>query len=232
MSEASVPGAPSLETVGGDPELGVQRWWSEREQRLLRRRPRVDGLTIERIILTALALVDVEGLEALTVRRRADELSTGSASLYRHVSSRDELLVLVVDHVLGEIVLPDVGLSGRAKVEWLSKELRRVLIAHPRLLPALTASPLLGPSAVRGAQNGLGNMLEAGFAPAVAVPAYLAMIDFVLGTVYFDTSRAGQNSSTLLINGDGFDRPSAAEVFEFGLRTFLDGLTHRFPPPQ
>lgn len=217
------------ELAATEPELGTSRWWAEREHRLLRRRPRSDGLTIERIVATALALIDSEGLDTLTVRRLAEELSTGSASLYRHVSSRDELLVLVVDHVLGEIELPSVGLTGRAKVEWLSTELRRVLIAHPMLLPALAASPLVGPNALRGARNGLGNLIEAGYAPETAVPAYLAMIDYVLGTVYFDTSRAGQDSTMLPLHGEGFVRPSAAQVFQFGLRTFLDGLAVRFP---
>jgi AcrR family transcriptional regulator len=212
-----------------DPELGSQQWWDERRQRLLRRRPRAEGLTIERIVEAALHVVDTEGLDELTVRRLADTLSTGSASLYRHVASRDELLVLVVDHVLGEIVLPSAALDPRAKVEWLSAELRRVLIAHPNLLPALTAAPLIGPNAVRGAQNGLCNMLEAGYPAAAAVPAYLAMIDFVLGTVYFDTSRAGQFTVEAVSHGDSHIRPTADDVFTFGLTTLLDGLASRFP---
>jgi AcrR family transcriptional regulator len=225
---------------------GSASWWRERQARETRRRPRVDGLTIERIIEAAIAVVDAEGLDVLTVRRLADDLATGSASLYRHVASRDELLVLMVDHVLGEVRLPHVDLGGRRKVEWLSGELRRVLVNHANLLPALTASPLLGPNAMRGAENGLANLLEAGFEPDAAVPAYLALIDYVLGTVYFDTSRAGRGStrdrgSTDLIAAlpdDGFPLlraheasfalPSVDEVFTFGLTTFLDGLESRF----
>jgi AcrR family transcriptional regulator len=226
---------------------GSAAWWQERQARQARRRPRADGLTIERIIEVALCVVDRDGLDALTVRRLADDLGTGSASLYRHFASRDELLVLMVDHVLGEIQLPEPELTGRQKVEWLSGELRRVLVAHSNVLPALTASPLLGPNAMRGAENGLANLLDAGFEPATAVPAYLALIDYVLGTVYFDTSSAGRSSGgdnpsnlfralpddgfpTLRANQAAFDRPSFDEVFAFGLTTFLDGLEHRFPP--
>lgn len=231
---------------------GSARWWLGRQERDSRRRPRADGLTIGRIIDAAVVLVDAEGLEALTVRRLADDLATGSASLYRHVASRDELLVLMVDHVLGEICLPADELIGRRKVEWLSGELRRVLMDHARLLPALTAAPLLGPNAMRGAENGLTNLLEAGFEPRAAVPAYLALVDYVLGTVYFDTSGAGQSSRsgpdpvrnrsdliaalpadgypTLRANEAEFALPSVDEVFTFGLATFLDGLEYRFPP--
>jgi len=227
---------------------GSARWWMDRERRLARRRPRADGLSIERIITTAVALVDREGLEALTVRRLADDLETGSASLYRHFASRDELLVLMVDHVLGEIVFPPPDSPGRNKVEVLSGELRRVLMDHAKLLPALTASPLLGPNAMRGAENGLANLLDAGFVPEAAVPAYLALIDYVLGTVYFDTSSAGRAPSgernsadliaalpaeafpTLRAHEAAFALPTVDEVFGFGLTTFLDGLEHRFPP--
>ena len=211
--------------VESPPPPGSAPWWRARFEREERRRPRVDGLSNDRIVNAAIELVDAEGLDALTVRRLASALGTGSASLYRHVASRDELLALMVDHVLGEIVFPDASQSGRARVIGLASELRRVLMAHPRLLPALTASPLLGPNAMRGAERGLLDMFEAGFDPSAAVAAYLALIDYVLGTVYFDTSSAGQDFRTIA----DFDVPSPDEVFEFGMETFLDGLAARYP---
>lgn len=221
---------------------GSAGWWLERRRRDDRRRPRADGLTTDRIIRAAIDLVDEEGLDALTVRRLAADLDTGSASLYRHVASRDELLVLMVDHVLGEIRFPAPGLPARARVEGLAAELRRVLMDHANLLPALTASPLLGPNAMRGAERGLQDMLAVGFEPVAAVPGYLALIDYVLGTVYFDTSSAGQGTRaasqrreliealpsdafpTLRANEAEFAAPSVDEVFTFGLVTFLDGM--------
>ena len=148
----------------------------------------------------ALALVDAEGLEALTVRRLADDLGTGSASLYRHVAGREDLLVLLVDRVLGEVQLPEAGAGGRDQVEHLAGELRRVLMAHAHLVPALTAAPLLGPNARRGSEHALAGFLAAGWSASTAVPAYLALIDFVLGAVFFDTSSAGREM-TLLDDG-------------------------------
>lgn len=226
---------------------GSAAWWLDRQARAARRRPRADGLSTDRIIAAALRLVDHEGLEALTVRRLADDLGTGSASLYRHVASRDELLVLLVDHVLGEVRYPAAELGGRAKVEALSGELRRVLMDHANLVPALTASPLLGPNAMQGTERGLAGLIGAGFEPSVAVPAYLSLIDFVLGTVFFDTSSAGRAAGvshhsddliaelppdefpTLRANQGEFALPTVDDVFTFGLATFLDGLEHRFP---
>jgi AcrR family transcriptional regulator len=239
---------------GSEPELaavaGSARWWQERERRLFRRRPRADGLTIERIIHVALAVVDRYGLEALTVRRIASEFETGSASLYRHLSSREELLVLLVDHVIGDVRPPPRRLPGRAKVEWLAGELRRVLMDHPDLVPALRASPLLGPNAMRGAESGLASLVEAGYEPEVAVRAYHALVDYVLGTVFFDTrapsrrrgrgagsgeridALPGEAFPTLRAHRAAFAVPSEQEVFAFGLRAFLDGLEHRFLRPS
>ena len=208
-------------------EVGSAQWWADWAERTSSRRPRADGLTSDRLIACALLLIDTEGLEALTVRRLAADLSTGSASLYRHVNSREELLVLLVDHVLGAIQLPDARLDGRTRVELLAAELRRVLLAHPNLLPALAASPLLGPNATRGAEFGLTSMLDAGHGPGPATAGYLAMIDYILGTVYFDTSRAGRTLPDQL--GD-VAVPNPDEVFAFGVTAFLDGLQARFPP--
>jgi AcrR family transcriptional regulator len=230
--------------------IGSADWWRDQRARQLRRRPRADGLSIGRITEAALKVVDQDGLEALTVRRLADDLGTGSASLYRHIASREELLVLLVDHVLGEIRLHTAEEPGRPMVVFLAGELRRVLMAHSNLLPALAASPLLGPNALRGAETGLVHLLAAGYEPAVAVPAYLALIDYVLGTVYFDTSRAGRGPGPEALRGpselfealpaDGYPTlrcneaeligSTVDEVFRFGLTTFLEGLERRFPP--
>ena len=207
---------------------GSAAWWTDRQQKATRRRPRSDGLTIDRIVGAAILLVDAEGLPALTVRRLADDLDTGSASLYRHVASREELVVLMVDHVLGEVLLPGDALAPLTRVELLAGELRRVLLSHERLLPALTASPLVGPNAVRGIEVGLNSALDAGFAPEVATPAVLALIDFVLGTVYFDTSSAGRSFAGASEPGAPLTpAPLADEVFAFGLQTFLCGLELR-----
>jgi AcrR family transcriptional regulator len=207
------------DVVAGDAEVaavGSAGWWRQWHERQARRRPRADGHSVERIVAVALGIVDAEGLDALTVRRIADQLGTGSATLYRHLTSREELLELLVDHVLGDVRRPAARLAWRAKVEHLSAELRRVLMEHANLVPALATSPLLGPNAMRGADLGLASLLEGGYPPDVAVLAYRALLDYVLGTVFFDTSRFGREAS------------SSDEVFRFGLQALLDGIERRF----
>src|SRR6478672_5969627 len=54
---------------------------------------------LDRIVAAAVVLADREGLEALSMRRLAAELDTGTTTLYRYVTGRDELLELMVDAV-------------------------------------------------------------------------------------------------------------------------------------
>jgi AcrR family transcriptional regulator len=221
------------------PLPGSQAWWAAHEERLARRRPRQDGLTVERILVEALDLVDREGLDALTVRALAARFDTSSATLYRHVDSRDELLVLLVDHVLGEIKLPDPFLPGRRKVEALSCEFRRVLARHQNVVPAMRVAPLLGPNARAAAEVGLANLIDAGYPGEIAVPGYLALIDYVLGSVFFDSAgirdrriaRLGAegeiddpSSPVLTEHQKAIETSQSDEVFAFGLAVFLDGL--------
>jgi AcrR family transcriptional regulator len=209
--------------LAGPDVPGAAAWWDRHRERSERRRPRADGLSLERIVRAAIARVDAEGLGALTVRQLADDLDTGSASLYRHVASRDELVVLMVDEVIGEVELPSPDLAGEERVRVLAHELRRVLLDHAPLLPALTAAPLRGPNASRGVEVGLESVLAIGYPVEVAVPAVLALIDYVLGTVFFDTGSAGRDlaSSVIVL-------PDRDEVFAFGLEAFLSGLERRF----
>src|SRR5262245_51761159 len=82
---------------------GSAPWWLERARARPERRPRKQGITPERIVAAAVEVVQAEGHEALTMRRLAERLGTGPASLYRHVAGRDELVALVVDHVIGSL---------------------------------------------------------------------------------------------------------------------------------
>lgn len=198
-------------------DAGSAEWWSAHGERLARRRPRAGGLTIERIVEAAVAILDEVGLDGLTVRELAGRLGTSSATLYRHVASVEELRVLVIDAVLGEVRIPSRRRPPRERITALALELRRVLAAHPGVTPALPAAPLLGPNAQRGTEAGLAAVLELGLPEPIAVSAYLVLIDFVLGSVFFDSSSGthGGHDGRVL---------TGEEIVRFGVGAFLDGL--------
>ncbi len=69
-----------------------------------RTRPgRKRALDREAVVEAAIRVLDAEGLDAVTIRRVAHELGVGAASLYAYVDSKDTLIELVLDHVIGEI---------------------------------------------------------------------------------------------------------------------------------
>src|SRR5882724_1682829 len=73
------------------------------------KRKRRDPLTQEAIVEAAIKVLDAEGLHGFSMRRVADELNTGAASLYWHVGSKDGLFDLIFEEVIGEQVegIPD-----------------------------------------------------------------------------------------------------------------------------
>lgn len=105
-------------------------------------RPRLDGrhrqpprrrtaLSVAAIVAAALEVLDAEGVAGLSMRRVAERLQTGPASLYAHVSSKDELLELVFDELVGRVPLPEPDPSRWAEqVREMMRGLRGVLAAH------------------------------------------------------------------------------------------------------
>ena len=92
--------------------LPIPPWSAARERPV--GAPAKTPLTREAIVEAALAVLDAEGLEGVSMRRVAQRLGTGPASLYQHVSNKDELLELVLDRVAGDIEIPEPGVGPDA----------------------------------------------------------------------------------------------------------------------
>ncbi|GAA3093903.1 TetR/AcrR family transcriptional regulator C-terminal domain-containing protein [Streptomyces echinatus] len=221
-------------------KAGSAEWWRARYAARGRQRPRPGGLELKRITRAALDIVDAEGLAALTMRRVAEDMGVRHTSLYRHVASRDELLVELVDHVLGEVVPGATGRGWRADMEQAAGEFRRVLLAHPAVVPLLTMGQLLGPNALRGREFGLGLLIRAGWEPARAVHIYLTVAHFVIGTALLDAGGAARGveertAMTELFAGlpqyplvrelaEPLNLPDGDQEFAFGLTALLNGM--------
>src|ERR1700741_3108598 len=72
-------------------------------QRPRGRPPRIDR---EAVLDTAIGLHDAEGVGALTMRRLASELGVSAMTPYRHVGSKDELLMVLVDRLAARLACP------------------------------------------------------------------------------------------------------------------------------
>jgi AcrR family transcriptional regulator len=93
--------------------------------------PRRTGLSVESIVEAAIEVLDESGVVGLSMRRVADRLGTGAASLYAYVSGRDELLELVFDELIGRVPLPEPDPARwREQLQQSLGELLEILTAH------------------------------------------------------------------------------------------------------
>src|SRR3954469_3150823 len=109
-----------------------------------RERPAKPALTRAGIIATAVRVMRAEGLERVTMRRLAQELDTGPASLYVYVANTAELHAAVLDALLGEVDLTgrDGGDDWRGRLHAVMTSYTLVLFEHPQLArSALVARP-------------------------------------------------------------------------------------------
>ena len=146
-------------------------------------RPRQALLTRERIVDAASALVDKEGLDALSMRRLATELGVQGPSLYNHFGTKAEIVDAVADAVIERVDLTVFG-----AYEW-PEALRRwarsyhgVLAAHPNIVPALAAGPGRRPAQLAMAEAVFGALVDAGWPPARATHIGALMRYLVTGS--------------------------------------------------
>jgi AcrR family transcriptional regulator len=166
----------------------------------------VARLDREQVVSTAIALADEAGLEAVSLRRVADRLAVTPMALYRHVTSKDDLLDAMADRLYGELDLPA---SGEPWWDALARSTRETVLARPWSVP-LFARPLAGPhghvldEALRNA------LLGAGFSAREAAELH----DQLSGMTF------------ALVAPELAGTPNRA-AFERGLELLQDGLAAR-----
>ncbi|MEU6275620.1 TetR family transcriptional regulator [Streptomyces populi] len=107
-----------------------------------RERPAKPALTREGIVDTAVSLMEQEGLQRVTMRRLAQALDTGPASLYVYFANTGELHADILDRLMGQVDLAATGADWRERLDAVLASYEEVLFAHPALAQsALTARP-------------------------------------------------------------------------------------------
>jgi AcrR family transcriptional regulator len=136
---------------------------SEPSPRSRRNRPAKPALSREAIVDAALAIVREEGIDALTMRRLAQSLDTGPASLYVYVANRDELWDLVFDEAIGSIETePTDPARWREQVHALAgRMVNMMVVEYPGMARMAMARIPVGDNALRVNESML-SLLKAG----------------------------------------------------------------------
>lgn len=216
--------------------------------------PRRRAPGVDRYVAAALAVADAEGLAAVSMRRVAGDLGSGTATLYRYIANRDELMDLMVDAAQGEDPLPEPTRDWRADLAAVAHSLRTTLLRHPWLAAELAGRPALGPNSLRRSESALRAAVALTPDITLASQALGAVRAYVLGSVATQqaTRRAEQRSGLTEEQWQRSVGPYISEVlaagehpmlarrvlegeeltpdveFTFGLACVLDGLASRF----
>jgi AcrR family transcriptional regulator len=142
-------------------------------------------LTRALIIDTALAILDAEGLDSLSMRRVAQELGTGPASLYAHVANKDELLDLLLDRVSAQVIVPDPDPEHwQDQLRDVLRGLYRVLNEHADIARIALGTVPTGANTLRVSDRMLGILLAGGVPPQIAAWAIDRLFLYVAADSY------------------------------------------------
>jgi AcrR family transcriptional regulator len=237
-SPIDVPDSPI--DVPGSPE-----WWLGRaaEPDPATRGPGRPPVGLGRIVDAAIEILDDEGADALSMRSLATRLGSSTATIYRHVDSKDELVAYIVDRILGQARLGDVASeSWQVACRAGARGLYRTLTQHPNAIPLFVKQVPIGPGALAARERGIAVLLAAKFPPELAARSYTALAHFVVGFAiqrHTQETPGPETDSRLRAYYRSLDPrtypattavaellPGATidEEFEFGLSLIIDGL--------
>ncbi|MBE1490867.1 GntR family transcriptional regulator [Plantactinospora soyae] len=220
------------------------------------RRPRQAGtvkqpLSRKHVLRTAVAIADVEGLDAVSMRRLAADLAVGPMSLYRHVANKDELVTQMADEVFGECELPVPGPPGwRAKLELISRQQWDLCRRHlwlPRAVsftrPALVPNMMMHTEWTLRALDGLGLPMATRIREALTLHGVVVTVALSLAAEVESEQETGvtldgwrlaqQKRAAQLLESGRFPllatipTETASDLgglFEYGLARHLDGF--------
>ncbi|HLZ71141.1 MAG TPA: TetR/AcrR family transcriptional regulator C-terminal domain-containing protein [Dehalococcoidia bacterium] len=214
------------------------------------RRPR-GSLTREAVVEAALAVVDAEGVAALSMPRLARQLDAGVMTLYRYVQSKQELLDAVAMRAIADVRIEAAeSRDALGTLAGWGRGMRRVLLAHPGVAEVMARRAVVGPGIFRGVEALLARLQPDGFEGEPALRAVYTVLIYTLGFTIWEVARVHAQPAVVYAAQwrEGFARlepgqfPHVEAVlselgtlasetqFEFGLRALVRGLRESVGP--
>jgi AcrR family transcriptional regulator len=197
----------------------------------------------DRVLRAAIQIADQSGIEALSMRRLAQELGVEAMSVYYYVANKDEILDGILNLVITEFELAVGGPDWKAAVRRSAVSAHDVLMRHPWACNLMMSVKRVAPARMRYMESLLQRLREAGFSANMTHHAYHALDSHIIGSTLW---QAGYSSNPDLeevaktfVMKTIRDYPYLAEhaqehmtrskrkdvpEFEFGLDLILDGL--------
>ncbi|XVV04469.1 TetR/AcrR family transcriptional regulator C-terminal domain-containing protein [Actinosynnema sp. CA-248983] len=195
--------------------------------------PRPKSLTPEALAAAALAVVDRDGLPALSMRAVAQELGMGTMSLYRYVREKTELEALVVDLILSTVDVEPPEAPWRQQVNVLMRRVRDAVAAHPNAIVLTMTHRHRSPAISRWSEAVLEVLAANGFSGPRRVVALRCLLSYLIGAVQLEhlgplsgpgTAAMAANAEFPLLAETARAARAVDDGFARGLEVVLRGL--------
>lgn len=193
----------------------------------------------------ALAAIDAEGIDGLSMRKLAQSLGSSPMSVYTYFPDKDALLDGVAQLLLAEIDTPPEDIHWRDAMRFIMRAVRHVAMAHPNAARLIHRFPPHTPDALAFVEAGFRSFRRAGFDELSTARCYRALAAYSLGTLdielggYFSpgsrtvaaptrediqTPSAEKLLPLVTEIGPTLSAQDDAAEFEYGLELLLDGF--------
>ena len=204
------------------------------------RLPENGRLTVDDLVDAMSGLIESGGVEAVTMRRLAQECDVAVASIYSLVRTKDELLGLFADRLLGAITVPDTQwLKPQDEITCIFRATYQVLVGQPELVQIVAGQPVPGDAALHLLERVLRALVALGLDDRQIHTAYQVLASYTTGFVQqqsarqhrapglpelISRARAVQGSPVGMASPDDHHDDQIRE-YEAGLAIVLAGLT-------
>jgi AcrR family transcriptional regulator len=198
------------------------------------------GLSRERILQVAIGVAEREGIDALSMRRLAQELDVWPMSVYRYFQDKDALLDAMAAAAAGDVPEPAADASWRDQMRALLDAARRSIASSPGVAARLPRA-FLTPSALRLSEAGMAILTRSGLSSEEAASAWRSLWTYTFGFATFQVESArtvraavaGLPEDDYPVLAETANELSAAladdDEFDVGLELILDGIEERLP---
>ncbi|QGV79723.1 TetR/AcrR family transcriptional regulator [Streptomyces ficellus] len=157
--------------------------WLEGKSRRARKAEQPSGLDRERITEAAVRLLDAEGLAKFSMRKLAAELDVTAMSVYWYVDTKDDLLELALDRVVGEMPVPGAGPEAdwRERLREVATSYRGLFVSHPWVSSLVGHFLNIGPRSMEFARAAQQVIADTGLPLHLQTGAMASVFQFVYG---------------------------------------------------
>jgi AcrR family transcriptional regulator len=200
-------------------------------------------LSRDRVLRAAISIADEGGLEALSMRKLAQDLGVEAMSVYYYVANKDEILDGILNFVISEFELAVGGPDWKAAIRRSAISAHDVLMRHPWACNLMMSVRRVAPARMRYMESLLRTLREAGFSANMTHHAYHALDSHTIGSTLWEAGYSSNKNledvAKTFVAKTIKEYPYLAEhaeqhitrskrkdvpEFEFGLDLILDGL--------